>query len=82
LKPYIFIEDKTLQPILAKLGDFLTNELVQIEEPKALLVEPANFQPIEFESINNHSTHGNIKRTNVHVYYYHDVHVENLKGAR
>ncbi len=82
LKPYRFIEDKTLQPILVKLGVLITNELVQIEEPKVLLIEPVNFQPIEFESINNHLTRGNIKGTYVHVYYYHDVHVEDVKGAR
>ncbi len=81
-KPYRFIEDKTLQPILAKLGDLITNELVQIQEPKALLVEPANFQPIEFESINNHLTHGNIKGTDVPIYYYHDVPIEDVKGVR
>jgi hypothetical protein len=27
-------------------------------------------------------TRGNIKGTYVHVYYYHDVHVEDVKGAR
>jgi hypothetical protein len=60
----------------------ITNELVQIEEPKALLVEPANFQSIKFESINNHLTHGNIKRTDAPIYYYHDVLVEDVKGVR
>jgi hypothetical protein len=29
LKPYMFIEDKTLQLILVKLGDLVTDELVQ-----------------------------------------------------
>ncbi len=77
LKPCKFIEDRTLQPVLTKPSDHHTNELVQIEELEPLPIEPTNFQPTEFKSINNHLTHGSIKGTYVHVhYYYHDVHVE------
>jgi hypothetical protein len=35
-----------------------------------------NFQRIEFEQINNLLAHGTIKRTNVLVYYYCDVPIE------
>jgi hypothetical protein len=34
------MEDKTLQLVLVKHGDVVTDELVQVEEPKPLLIEP------------------------------------------
>jgi hypothetical protein len=46
LKPYKFIEDKTLQPILVKLGDLVTYEHVQTKKLVRLPVEPKDFQPI------------------------------------
>jgi hypothetical protein len=49
LKPYKFIEDWTLQPILAKPSDLVTNEHVQTMEPKPLPIELEDLQPIEFE---------------------------------
>jgi hypothetical protein len=54
LKPYRFIEDKTLQPILVKLGDLMTNEPVQTKEPIPLPVELEDFEPVRFEPIINH----------------------------
>jgi hypothetical protein len=43
LKPYEFIEDKTLQHVLVKHGDLVINEPVQAKEPIPLLVEPKDF---------------------------------------
>jgi hypothetical protein len=51
LKPYMFIENKTLQPTLVKLGDLVTNEPIQTKDFIPLLIEPKDFQPIRFESI-------------------------------
>jgi hypothetical protein len=45
------------------------DESIQTKEPKLLLVEPENFQPIEFELVSNHLTPGSIKRINVYVHY-------------
>lgn len=64
-KPYTFIENRTLQLVLAKPNDLAIDEPIQIEEPEPLLVEYENLQPVGFE-------HGNII-TNVLVHYYHDV---------
>ncbi len=64
------VEDRTLQHVLANLSDLVTNEHVQIEEPKPFLVENANFEFIEFEPINNYL------RIDVHVQYNNDVFVE------
>ncbi len=75
LKPYMFIENRTLQLILVKLSDLATYEPVQTREFEPLLVEPKNLQLVEFEPVKNHLTPGSIKKTNVHVHYYHDVHV-------
>jgi hypothetical protein len=72
LKPYKFIEDRTLQPILAKLSDLVTDEPVQTDELEPLLIELEDLQPIEFELVNNHFTHGSIEGTYVLV-HYHDV---------
>jgi hypothetical protein len=76
LKPYKFIENKTLQPILIKLNDLITDEPIQIEELEALHVEHEDLQLIGFELINNYLIHGNIIRAVVHVHYYHDVPIE------
>jgi hypothetical protein len=67
LKPYKFIEDKTLQAILVKPNDLVTNELVQTRKPKPLFVEPKEFQLVEFESICNYLTH---------VHHYHNVPIQ------
>jgi hypothetical protein len=64
----MFIEDITLQPILAKSSDLVNDEHIQTKEPKDL-------QPVEFEPINNHLTPNSIKRIDVPVHYYHDVFV-------
>ncbi len=39
LKPYMFIEDKTLQLVLIKLNDLLIDEPIRTKEPKPLPVE-------------------------------------------
>jgi len=49
---------------------------IQTKEREPLLVEPKDFQRVEFKPINNHLTHGNVKGTNVPIHYYHDVHIE------
>jgi hypothetical protein len=66
LKPYKFIEDKTLQHVLTKPSDLVIDELVQIEELEDL-------QRVGFERVNNYLTHGNIIGTYVPIHYYHDV---------
>jgi hypothetical protein len=77
LNPFIFIEDKTLQHVLVKLGDLVTNKPIQTKKHVPLPVEIKDFQPIEFESVTNHSTLGSIKTTNVFVHHYHNLHVHN-----
>jgi hypothetical protein len=69
----MFIEDKTLQLVLAKPSDLVTYEPVQTKKLESLHVELEDHQHVEFEPVNNHLTHDNIKRTNVLVHYYHDV---------
>jgi hypothetical protein len=76
LKPYKFIEDKTLQPILVKPGDLVIDKLVQAKEPTPLLVELKDFQLVEFALISNHLTPGNITTTHVLVHHYHNLHVQ------
>jgi hypothetical protein len=44
------------------------NKPIKTKGPKPLPLENANFEPIEFESINNYLTHGNIIGTNVYVH--------------
>jgi len=66
---------RTLQSVLAILSDLVTNEHVQTKEPKPLPIELEDLQHVEFELVNNHLTHGSIKGNDVHVHYYHDVHV-------
>jgi hypothetical protein len=73
LKPYRFIKDKILQLVLVKLGDLVIVKLVQARKPIPLLVELEDFQLVEFELANNHSTPGSIKSTNVHVHHYHNL---------
>jgi hypothetical protein len=68
LKPYRFIEDRTLRPILAKPIDLVTNKLVQTKEPEPLPIKREYSQPIKFEPVNNLLTHGSIKSTNVLVH--------------
>jgi hypothetical protein len=75
LKPYRFIEYITLQPVLIKPSDLVINEPVQTNKLESLPVELENLQPIEFEAVNNHLTHGNIEGIYLHVCYYHDVSV-------
>ncbi len=72
LKPFMFIEDKTLQPVLVKFGDLVINKPIQAKKLVPLLVELENFQLVELEPISNHSTHGSIKITNVFVHHYHN----------
>ncbi len=76
LKPYRFIEDRTLQPILAKPSDLAIDEPVQTRELEPLHVELENLQHVEFELVNNHLTPSSIKRIDVHVHYYHDVFIQ------
>jgi hypothetical protein len=71
----MFIEDKTLQHVLVKLNDLATNELLRTKELELLPIELEDLQPIEFEPVSNHLTLGSIKGKDVHVHYYHDVHV-------
>ncbi len=73
LKPYKFIEDKTLQLVFANPSDLVTNKPIKTKEPKPLPVENANFELVEFKSINNYLTHGNIIGTNVLVRCHNDV---------
>jgi hypothetical protein len=61
LKPYKFIENWTLQPVLAKPNDLVTNELVQTKELKPLPIELEDLQHVEFEPVNNHLTPSSIK---------------------
>jgi len=42
LKPYMFFEDKTLQPVLAYPSDLIIDEPVQITKLEPLLVENEN----------------------------------------
>jgi hypothetical protein len=56
LKPYKFIEDRTLQPVLTKLNDLATNELVQSRELEPLPIELKDLQLVGFELVSNHLT--------------------------
>ncbi len=76
LKPYMFIEDKTLQPILANPSDLVADEFIQIKEPEPLLVEKEKFEFVKFEPVNNYLIHGNIIGIDVPIRYYDDVCVE------
>jgi hypothetical protein len=50
-----------------------TNEPVQIELPKPLPVENEDFEPIDFELVNNNLTHGSITRVDVLVHHHGNV---------
>jgi hypothetical protein len=76
LKPYKFIENITLQPILVNLSDLVVDEHVQIEEPEPILIENENFKPVKFELVNNYLTHGSIIGTNIPIHYYDNVPIE------
>jgi hypothetical protein len=69
LKPYRFIENRTLQPILANPSYLVINEVVQTKKLEPLHVENEDYEPIEFELINNYLTHGSIIGTNVPIHY-------------
>jgi hypothetical protein len=76
LKPYMFIENKTLQLVFVKRNDLFIDEPIQTKGPEPLPIELEDLHPIEFKPINNHLTHGSIKRTYMPVHYYHDVLVQ------
>ncbi len=78
LKPYKFIEYRTLQLVLIKPSDLVTDEPIQTKEHEPLPIEPKDLQHVKFELVNNHLTHGNIKGTDVHVHYYHDVPIQDI----
>jgi hypothetical protein len=61
LKPYRFIEDKTLQHVLVKPNDLVIDEPIQAKKLVSLPIEPKDLQPVKFEPIHNHSTPSNIK---------------------
>jgi hypothetical protein len=46
-----FIEDKTIQPVLTKLKDLVSDEPIQIEEFESLLVELEDLQLVEFDQL-------------------------------
>jgi hypothetical protein len=73
LKLYRFIEDKTLQLVLVKCSDLVTNEPIQTIKPIPLPIELKDFQPIEFELVSNHLTPSNIKGTDVCVHHCHNL---------
>ncbi len=51
LKPYMFIEDITLQPVLADLSDVVIDEHVLTKEPEPLLFENANFELVKLNRL-------------------------------
>jgi len=61
---------------LVKPSDLVIDKPIQAKEPIPLPIEPEDFQPIEFEPISNHSTHGKIKVIDVLVHHYHNLHVQ------
>ncbi len=75
LKPYKFIENRTLQPILANPSDLIIDEHVQITKLEPLPIENENYKIVEFEQVNNYLTHGNIFGTYVFVHYHANVFV-------
>jgi hypothetical protein len=81
LKPFRFIEDKTFQLVLVELGDLVNNKLVQTKDSIPLQVELEDFQLIEFELVNNHSTPSSIKTTYVLVHHYNNMHVQDNNVA-
>jgi hypothetical protein len=81
LKPFRFIEDKTLQLVLVELGDLVTNKHVQTKDHVPLQVELEDFQLIEFELVSNHSTPSSIKATNVLIHHCNNMHVQDNNVA-
>jgi hypothetical protein len=77
----MFIEDKTLHLVLIKPSDLIVGEHVQTKKLEPLNFEFEDLQHVEFESINNYLTHGNIIKTDVHVHHYHDVPIEDNNVA-
>jgi hypothetical protein len=73
LKPYKFIENKSFEHVLVKLGDLVIDEPIQVKELVPLSIEPKNFQPSGFEPISNHLTLIIIKTTYVFVHHYHNM---------
>jgi hypothetical protein len=63
LKPYRFIKDKTLEVVLVKPTNLVMDEYIQTKKHEPLLVEPQEFQPVEFEPICNYLTLGSNKGT-------------------
>ncbi len=81
MKPYKFIEDKTLQHVLVKPGDLVIDEPVQTKQLVPLPIEPKVFQPIGFEPVSNHLTHGNIKAKDVFVHHCHNLLIQDNNVA-
>jgi hypothetical protein len=73
LKPYRFIEDKTLQHVLVKLGDLVITEPIQTKEHVTLSIEPEAFQLVNFKPVSNHSTPSSIKTLDVFIHHYHNL---------
>jgi hypothetical protein len=70
LKLYKIIENQTLQLVLVKLSDLVTDEFVQTKELNSLFVELEGFQVVEFELVCNYLTLGHIKSIDVIVHHY------------
>jgi len=69
LRPYMFIEDRILQPILVKPSDLVIDEPIQTKELDSQPTELKDFQPIELKPIC-------IKGIDVVVHHYHNVLVQ------
>jgi hypothetical protein len=59
--------------MLVKFCDLVINKPIQAKKLVPLPVELEDFQFIEFEPVNNHSTLGSIKTTNVLVHHYYNL---------
>jgi hypothetical protein len=55
------------------LGDLVNDEPIQAKEHVPLLVEPADFQPVNFKLVSNYLTPGSIKTLDVLVHHYHKL---------
>jgi hypothetical protein len=69
----MFIENKTLQLVLVKPNDMVTDKPIQAKELVPLLIEPKDFQHVEFEPVNNHFTPISIKTIDVIIHHYHII---------
>jgi hypothetical protein len=76
LKAYRYIENITLQLVLANPSDLVIDEPIQTKELKPLPIENANFEHVEFELLNNYLKHVNIIGTYVLVHYRNHVLIE------